>query len=92
MAQQPFLAPLMLESEAADYLRLTNEQLAKIRRRGDIAFIKFSGHKVRYTKQILDDYVSQCQQNVIDRSYAVSGTIGSRRDRTRNPGACPIRL
>ena len=52
------LPTLLTESDAAAYLGLKPDTLARIRRRGDIGHV-LVGRRVRYTEQHILDYLNQ---------------------------------
>ena len=52
---------LLTEEEAAERLRISPTQLARIRRAGGIGYVKVAQRSYRYTESLLAEYVRLCR-------------------------------
>ncbi|WP_420798720.1 helix-turn-helix domain-containing protein [Nitratireductor pacificus] len=86
----------MSEGEAAKALGVSNDTLQRMRKRGDIGYLKVGG-RYRYTEQILLEYIESRTVKACAKSESGSeklpgtGSLSARvrRDGTR-PGSTPL--
>ena len=88
MSEVVTLPTLLTEKEAAARLGVSSCTLQRMRRAGEIAYLKIAGRLVRYTEKQLTDYLeaATCRET---NEPVRSAITGSPREPIRRTGAAP---